>query len=222
MTAEPESDSKQATVFEVRATRSHDDGPEPGPDGEQKISVQRVTERYQVPDAAAALAAFAAARPETVAPETRQDWHLTCVIPARDERPERRRMNWEEDPFREVSDGWLSNLAAQGSNLRDQLTWEPEFCTRAHWIVPCPDCGQPLQERYGKWGGFLACPGCGWKTGLATRKGKAAGAAARITGWCGGLLVVRYSDLGVPYAGCPACDPGYEHPAVNDLRYGKR
>jgi hypothetical protein len=124
-------------------------------------------------------------------------------------------MNWERNPDAEVSDGWLSNIAARGGNLADRLEWEPEFCTRPHWLIPCPDCGRPLQDRQGRYGDFYACTGCDWKTSVKTKKAKAVNAAARITGWCGTRPVVRYSHLGVPYPGCPACASGYRHPTLS-------
>ena len=151
------------------------------------------------------------------------EWHLTAFIPSALSRPARHLMNWEKDPDAEVSDGWLSNIAAAGSNLTDELEWQPQFCTRAHAVTPCPGCADgQLATRWSKWGGFYSCGSCGWKTGLGTRKGQAATAATRITGWCGALLEVRYNRNGVPYPGCPACDPRYRCPTADDVYYGRR
>ena len=131
-------------------------------------------------------------------------------------------MNWEKDPDAEVSDGWLSNIAAAGNSLADQLEWQPQFCAAAHRMTPCPGCtGGELTPHWGKWGGFYTCRSCGWKAGLNSRKGQAASAATRITGWCGAPLGVRYNHHGVPYAGCPACDPSYKSPTVNKVYYGR-
>lgn len=196
-------------VFEVRAQQPREHG-------------ERVAARYQVTCAAAALAAFAAERPDICGYHVgRQGWQLKVVIPGVGEPPERRLLNWERDPNAEVSDGWLSNIAAMANTLQDRLEWEPQFCPRPHWFTPCPGCGSALAERYGKWGAFYSCSACGQTMGVDTKKGKAAESAARIIGWCGTLLEVRYGHFGNPYAGCPACAPTYRHPTVDDLHYGR-
>lgn len=207
-----------ATTYEVRARRRVDGNPGKSGSTQQAVQVERTTARYAVADAAAALAAFAVDRPDICTSEAnRQGWHLVCVIPGAGERPARRLMNWERDPDAEVSDGWLSNIAAAGNNLADRLLWEPEFCTKAHRHVPCPACGEPLGDFWGKWGGFYRCPTCGWKAGITTKKARAAEARTRLTGWCGTPLEVRYNRNGVPYAGCSSCDPAHRSPTVNDL-----
>jgi hypothetical protein len=204
-------------VFEVRGLR----WPGGSDAGDGTVPAERLAARYEAAGAAAALAAFAADRPDVCGPGVnRRGWRLTCVIPGQGDPPARRLMNWEKNPDAEVSDGWLSNIAAQANSLADRLEWEPRFCTRASWLTPCPACGQPLREQAGKWGGFYRCTACDWKAGVTTKKARAAEARATIAGWCGARLEVRYSHLGVPYPGCPACHPRYRHPTVSDIRYG--
>ena len=79
-----------------------------------------------------------------------------------------------------------------------------------------------LDERVGKFGGFYTCRACGFKTSMGTKKATAIEQATAITGWCGTKLVVRYNNNGVPYPGCPTCDPHHKSPTVNDVYYGRR
>ncbi len=211
--------TKTLTTFEIRALRwVRGVEVQVG----QKAPAERVTLSYPAADAAAALAAFAADRPDICTHDVgRQGWQLTVVIPGEGERPARRLMNWEKNPDAEVSDGWLSNIAAAGNSLKDKLEWEPEFCSVARRFTPCPSCGEALQEFWGKFGGFYRCTACSFKAGISTKKAKAAEAQTLIAGWCGAKLVVRYNNNGVPYAGCPACHPEYRSPTVNDIRYGR-
>lgn len=180
---------------------------------------------YDTDSPAAALARFAEDLPHVAA--ARSDWYLEAYIPSLLPRPDKHLLNWEKNPDAEVSDGWLSNIAASGNTLADELEWQPKFCTRAHTFTPCPDCStgpdgeSKLAERYGKYGAFYTCGRCGWQTGRNTAKGKAAAAATRITGWCGHLLEVRYNNNGIPYPGCPACYPAYRSPTVSEIRYGR-
>jgi hypothetical protein len=209
------------TTFEIRADRwihgCH------VPAGQHAAIERTEPARYSAMDAAAALAAFAADRPDICTHDVnRQGWRLTCVTPGAGEPPTRRLMNWEKDPDAEVSDGWLSNIAAAGNNLADRLEWEPQFCTHAHRLIPCPACGQPLREFSSKWGGFYRCTACGWKAGTTTKKAGSAEAQARIAGWCGTPLEVRYNQHGVPYPGCPTCDPNHRPATVNDIYHGRR
>jgi hypothetical protein len=207
--------SQPLPLFEVRAHRLA---------GDEAERVERATVRYTVTSAVEALVAFAADRPDICTFDVgRQGWQLECVTPGVGVRPARRLMNWERNPDAEVSDGWLSNIAAAGNSLADRLVWEPQFCARAHWSIPCPGgCGGELRELSGRqWGSFYRCPGCDWKTGVTTKKAAAAEANARRTGWCGTPLEVRYNRNGVPYAGCPTCAPDYEAPTVNDVYYGR-
>lgn len=221
--APPETRTSPTTAgFEIRAILRGGDEPPPGFPGEDDNpgtrTVQRVTVTYAVPGAADALAAFAAGHPDICAPGS--GWHLRCVIPGHGNPPARQLMNWERNPLAEAADGLLSNLAAQAASLAARLDWEPEFCSTARRIIPCPSCGGTLQTRTGRYESFYECP-CGWKTGTGTRKGRAARAGSRITGWCGTRLALRYSDLGVPYPGCPACDPGYKDPAASKIIDGR-
>jgi hypothetical protein len=216
-TGEPEA---TAVTYEVRAVKW---GRPAGIPAGQPVPLEReITEQYTVAAPAGALAAFAAAHPDVTVYGFTRRWDLKLVIPGQGERPTRRLMNWEKDPDAEVSDGWLSNIAAAGNSLADDLEWEPEFCHRVRWHLPCPSCDAGLAERYGKFGGFFTCDACGWKTGTGTKKAQGVEARAAITGWCGTLLEVRYNDNGVPYLGCKTCDPKYRCPTVNDVYYGRR
>jgi hypothetical protein len=175
---------------------------------------------YEVAGPVDALTRFAEAFP---AIPLDHDWHLKAYTPSPLPRPERHLKNWERDPDAEVSDGWLSNLAASANTLADELAWQSQYCTRAHKRTPCPGCetGQ-LAERTGKFGAFWSCTSCEWHTSAGTKKGLAAAEHTFVTGWCGTLLEVRYGHLGNPYPGCKTCDPEYKSPTVDDLRYGRR
>jgi hypothetical protein len=206
-----------ATRFEIRARLWPEHMPPAGTPAES----EHITAAYDRATAAEALAAFAADHPEVVKYGSR--WNFECVIPAATPRPPRRfLLNWERDRDAEVSDGWLSNIAANGNNLMDTLEWEPEFCSHPHRKFPCPSCGGSLAERWGKFGGFYTC-GCGFKTSMGTKKAAAIEDAATVTGWCGTKLEVFYNNNGVPYPGCKTCNPKYgKGPTVNDIYYGKR
>jgi hypothetical protein len=212
-----------ATEFEVRASTYPEDAEVTSGGSSPKSSAITVADRYGAAGAAAALAAFAAEHPDIVRYENRSRWHLECVNPAATPRPGRRFLkNWERDPAAEVSDGWLSNIAADGNNLMDDLEWEPRYCATPRRHFPCPSCAAGLAERYSRYGGFYSCPACEFKTNFGTKKAAAIEAAATITGWCGTLLEVRYNNNGVPYPGCKTCDPAYKSPTVNDIYYGRR
>lgn len=142
--------------------------------------------------------------------------NLVCYQEPEGPEPPRRLMNWECDPNVEASDGWLSNIAAAFANLRDLLQWRPEFCTRAHIRVPCPDCQGTMRPRYGRFGPWYQCQ-CGKKMSF-TRAMK----AAVVVGFCGARKEVRINRNGAPYAGCPICHPegDYERRPVHDLNNG--
>jgi hypothetical protein len=209
------------TRYEIRASLLPEHA-EPTESGSYaKIAVTKTNVICDAANAAVALAVFADYYPEIVKYGSR--WSFECVKPATTPRPPRRfLLNWEKDRDAEVSDGWLSNIAANGNNLMDDLEWEPRFCSEPRRHFPCPDCTQSLALRYSKFGGFYSCPSCGFKTGGTTRKAAAIEEAATIAAWCGALLVVRYNNNGVPYPGCPACDRDYESPTPNSLYYGRR
>jgi hypothetical protein len=215
-------DTTTVTRYEVRAS-IWPEHTEPTDSGSHlKAGKVEVAGAYETAGAAAALAAFNAEHPEIFQMPRGGKWHVKCVIPATTPRPDRRyQMNWEKDPDAEVSDGWLSNIAAAGNNLKDELEWEPEFCHRPHRRFPCPGCGDKLAELWSKYGGFYSCPRCGFKTSFGTKKAKAIEAAATIAGFCGTKLEVRYNNNGVPYPGCKTCDPKYKSPTVNDVYYGR-
>jgi hypothetical protein len=169
----------------------------------------------QAVTAADALARFADAHPDAVA-ATPQQWLLTAHGPETGPQPERALLNWEQDPTAEVGEGWLSNMAISAANHDRELEWRPRYRTRAIRETPCPDCGTPLALRIGQWGAFYHCR-CGWKTGAGTRKAGTAEAGTRITSWCGTRLVPRINLNGVPYAGCPSCDPDDQTPTMRQL-----
>lgn len=126
---------------------------------------------------------------------------LECVVAATGPRPERRLMNWERDPMAEVSDGYLSNLAASHANLAADLAWRPRYCAQVLTRHRCPSCELNMVTRNGRYGPFLTCR-CGVSFGPTTKK---AAAAEIVDGFCGEALRPRTNHLGVPYAGCDRC-----------------
>jgi hypothetical protein len=178
---------------------------------------------YTADSAQAAMAQFAAEHPEYAVFGWWRDRMLTVVIPGQGELPQRHLKNWERDPDAEVSDGWLTNMCADINNADDRLKWEPEFCHRHTWRIPCPDCGGDLREHTGQWGAFYRCQSgsCSFKTSAGTKKAKAAELQATVVRWCGTRLVLMINNNGIGYGGCPACHPGYQSPTFNQLVYGR-
>ena len=180
------------------------------------------TYAYTATSPQAAMTQFAAEHPEYATFGWWLDRTLTVVIPGQGEPPQRHLKNWERDPDAEVSDGWLTNMCAGINNVEDHLNWEPEFCHRPTWRIPCPDCNDELRELTGQFGAFYRCQSrsCSFKTSAGTRKAKAAEAKATVVRWCGTRLVLMINNNGIGYGGCPACYPDYEAPTLNKLVYG--
>lgn len=144
---------------------------------------------------------------------------VQCTTPGEGERPGRILMNWERDPMAEVSDGWLSNIAASGANLAADLEWEPRYCAQVLTTFACPSCAQAMARRKGRFGSFLTCEHCGLRMGAHTKKAKA---AERVKGFCGTALRLHFNHLGVPYAGCDSCGEHLdERKSISEL-FGSR
>lgn len=208
-----------SVTYEFRTThlvRGEDDpvsaGPKPVP----------AAYAYTAASPQAAMAQFAAEHPEYATWGWWLDRLLTVVVPGQGEPPQRHLKNWERDPDAEISDGWLTNMCAGISNVEDHLNWEPEFCHRPAWRIPCPACPGELRELTGKYGAFYRCQSCLFKTSAGTKKAKAAEARATVVRWCGTRLVLMINDNGIGYAGCPVCHPEYQPPTINHVYYGKR
>jgi hypothetical protein len=165
-----------ALIIRVRALRFVHGPAGSGPPPDRKGDHDEHVRTYcQCANPAPVLTAFAAAFPHVVA--DRAGWHLDAYTPSAMPRPKRHLRNLERDPGAEVSDGWLSNIAAARNNLADDLEWQPQYCTHAHTVTPCPGCKDGhLATRWSKWGSFFSCAACGWKTGLDTKKGRGADA----------------------------------------------
>ncbi|KWW97419.1 hypothetical protein LI90_4391 (plasmid) [Carbonactinospora thermoautotrophica] len=210
--------AETAALFKVVTVRAV-------PDGDVYNRDVWVEQTYTVAHPREALQRFAQEFPEVVRlndAAVPAAW-ITAWTPGRGPRPEERLMNWERDPDAEVSDGWLSNMAAAVTNLRNQLEWEPRYCTRATVYVPCPGCVQLdgsstlLTRKLGRYGAYYQCGACGWKTGARTRKARQAHERAYIAGWCGATLYAGVNPSGVPITLCGECDRGYRWPTAGQL-----
>lgn len=128
--------------------------------------------------------------------------------------------NWMRDPDAEVSDGYLSNMAGEWAAERRELEWQPRFHAYRHRYVSCPECGLEMRQLESRWGAFFRCR-CGAKVSFGTKVYRA---RLRFLGFCGERLVATVNNMGVPYAGCPACDPsiGERHQApIGDFMAGR-
>lgn len=164
-----------------------------------------IREEIEADSAADALGAFIAVHKAAIS----FDDYLSCEA-AEDvgPRPVVRLANWQEDPFNEASEGFLTNLAGQVSNLRDRLAHRPEYCTQAVVEVLCPDCQQPMKVRDGKYGKFYSCRCCGITFGVMT---KMAAKNARFVRLCATPKEAYWSGNSAPYAVCPKCS-GLDQP----------
>jgi len=124
-------------------------------------------------------------------------WHdrmLTVVTPGRGEPPRRHLKDWERDPDAEVSDGWLSNMCAGTGDVDDRLTWEPEFCHRPTWRIPCPDCDSELRARTGQWDAFYRCRSCSFRPPPGPRRRRPPRPRPTVVRWCGTRLVLMINN----------------------------
>lgn len=129
--------------------------------------------------------------------------------------------NYEKDPDAEVSDGWLSNIAADISNARAQLESVPEYHIKRTEFLVC-SCGREIAPRVSKFGAYYPCD-CGAKWNPNTKKAAALRRIYRYS--CGEEMTVTVNNFGVPYNACPKChtqDVARMHRPVGDLVRGYR
>lgn len=109
-------------------------------------------------------------------------------------------IQWQEvvAPF---SDNFFANLTKAEEKLKDTRIKVPEEVTEEI----CPNCGQNLVVKSGRFGKFLACPGypnCKFTKAIIVDTGVACPK-------CGGKILQKRSKTGKTYYGCehnPQCD----------------
>lgn len=171
--------------------------------GQVPIDVEYVV---TAPEAAEAMGLFVAENGSSLV----GDWYVELIAaqptgPA----PTRRQRNYERDPFEDTSEGFLSNMAGDWANLRDSLAYQPEYCPAAIVHVICPNCGEKMARREGRYGKFYACGNCQTKFSADTKKARK---AMRFVRFCGCAKKAGTTNTGVPMAYCPTHDnpPRYE------------
>jgi len=117
--------------------------------------------------------------------------------------PPRMLRNYEKDHDAEVSDGWLSNMAADISNVRAEQECRPEYHAKRTEFLICP-CGRELSPRFSKFGTYYPCE-CGAKWNPNTKKAAALKRVYRYS--CGREMAVTVNNGGVPYITCEECNP---------------
>jgi DNA topoisomerase I len=108
-----------------------------------------------------------------------------------------------EDDLDRVAEGevvWTSLLEGFYQPLEARIAAARQVQPAQSLAEPCPECGAPLEEKYGRYGKYRLCAACGYKPGAAKATG-------RSCPTCGKELMQRKSKRG-PFLGCsgyPAC-----------------